>query len=81
MQYIRNNWFDVGTAAWAIALVVVGTLWITAPAFADGEGVDCWDWCSAECEGEGGCATVAPPGRPCWGTCESGLTVYCEEIG
>ena len=79
MQYIRNNWFDVGTAAWAIALVVMGALWITAPAFAQEGGEDCWEACSLACEDEGGCAVAAPPGEPCWGKCEdTGRTVVCN---
>ena len=73
MQYIRNNWFDVGTAAWAIALVVMGTLWMTAaPAFAQRGEEDCWDVCEATCGGLGGCETIGAGGGPCWGTCGNG---------
>ena len=51
MQYIRRNWFDVGTMVWAISLLIVGILWVATPAFATADvGVDCGMVCSVGCD-------------------------------
>ncbi len=72
MQYIRRNWFDIGTMVWAISLLVVSILWVATPAFADRDhNVDCGMVCSVACDEADGCESYIP-GR---GGCE----VYCED--
>ena len=81
MQYIRKNWFDIGTMMWAIALVAVATLWVASPAFArggGGGGPDCWLWCEEVCQDDG-CEEASIPGDPCWGKCNGDPIIYtCE---
>ena len=73
MQYIRRNWFDIGTIVWAIGLLVVGILWVATPAFAGGGGggPDCGLVCNVACDSNDGCESyISGPG---------GCHVYCMD--
>ena len=74
LQYIRRNWFDVGTTVWAISLLVAATLWMAGPAFAYAGGTDCFGACQAYCEDMGGCDTYIPGGPNCPVECMDGTS-------
>ena len=72
----NRSWLDIGTAVWAIALVLVATTWMATPAFAgfDEGALDCGQCCAAACAGEGGCASSGGDEGGCSGSCMSGET-------
>ncbi len=78
MQYIRRNWFDVGTMVWAISLLIVGILWVATPAVAaEEEGVDCGMVCNVACDDDDGCESYIPGAGGCDVYCENGTHHRC----
>jgi len=76
----KRNWFDIATTLWAVTLVVVAVMWVSAPAFAGGGGgVDCMGSCVElrKCRGEGGCETADYSGGECFGECGDGSSWDC----
>ena len=78
VQYIRRNWFDIGTMAWAISLLIVGILWVATPAFAaEEEDGDCGVVCSVACDENDGCESYIPGAGGCEVFCEDGTHYRC----
>jgi len=78
----KRNWFDIATTLWAVTLVVVAVMWVSAPAFAGrgrGGGIDCMGSCVElrKCRGEGGCETAEYSGGECFGECGDGSSWDC----
>lgn len=71
----RKKLADIGTAVWAIALLIGAVLYITGatPAFASGD-LDCFEACDrfGTCDDRGGCVDATPENGD---TC----TVWCED--
>lgn len=78
MRHLKQgkiSWFDVATAVWAIALVVVATTWFAAPAAArpGGGGADCDGVCANVCPDDGGyCIDGWLEGNGCHIECSTG---------
>lgn len=78
VQYIRRNWFDIGTMAWAISLLIVGILWVATPAFAgEEEDGDCGVVCAVACDENDGCESYIPGAGGCEVFCEDGTHYRC----
>ena len=84
MQYIRRNWFDIGTIVWAIGLLVVGILWVATPAFAGpggpgggGGSPDCGLVCNVACDSNDGCESYTSGPGGCDVYCMDGTHIRC----
>ena len=73
----KKTWFDIGTAIWAIALLVTALIYVgSSPAFAGGEDLDCYLACEVECEEDGGCDDYWEGRSGCYVGCREGVSRY-----
>ena len=82
MNNRQRKWFDIGTTAWAITLLVVFVIYLSTSAAYAGprrgeEGLDCYIACEFECEEEGGCDDYWDnSGDGCFVGCREGVARY-----
>jgi len=70
----KRRFFEIATVAWALALVILGAVHMTAgTAQAEDDWLDCGDACAVACaDGGSQCDAVFD-----WFGC--GCTIYCED--